>query len=167
MATTDPEASRLLAIYLNDHLAGSTGGHELARRTANADRGTEFGGPLREIASEIAEDRASLKRLMDRLGVRSDPVKPALAWGMEKAGRLKPNGQLRGYSPLSRVLELEGLVSGVSGKLSLWRALAALTTAEPRLDAAALTSLERRAEDQLQRLHELRDRAAVIAFGAA
>src|SRR3954451_10919374 len=167
MGSTDPEESRLLGIYLNDHLAGSTGGRELARRTANANRGTEFGGPLQEIASEIAEDRASLKRLMDRLGVRSDPLKPALAWGMEKVGRLKPNGQLRGYSPLSRVLELEWLVTGVSGSLCLWRAQASLTAAEPRLDAAALTSLERRAEGQLQRLHELRDRAAVIAFGAA
>src|SRR3954447_18273635 len=151
MATTDPEASRLLAIYLNDHLAGSTGGHELARRNATANRGTEFGGPLEEIASEIAEDRASLKRLMERLGVRSDPVKPALAWGMEKAGRLKPNGQLRGYSPLSPVLDREGLVPGAWARLGVCRTLAQLTTAEPRLDAAALTSLERRAEGQLQR----------------
>lgn len=35
----------------------------------------------------------------------------------EKLGRLKPNGQLHGYSPLSRVIELEGLYLGISGKL--------------------------------------------------
>src|SRR5215212_3032988 len=116
MPSTDPEAPRLLAIYLNDHLGGATTGVELAKRTAGANRGTEFGGPLQQLASEIDEDRDSLKRIMSRLEVRPDPLKVGAAWAMEKAGRLKPNGQLRGYSPLSRVVEVEALVTGVSGK---------------------------------------------------
>src|SRR5215210_7327065 len=99
---------------------------------------------------------------MDRLGVSRDPIKAGLAWGMEKAGRLKPNGKVRGYSPLGRMLELEALITGVSGKLSLWRALKAIAPSDPRLDAAALAALERRAEAQLGRLHELRDRAAPV-----
>ena len=52
----------------------------------------------------------------------------------------------------------------MSGKLSLWRALKAIAPTEPRLDAAQLADLEARAEDQLTRLHGLRDRAAAIAF---
>ena len=60
---------------------------------------------------------------MDRLGVRKDPLKPAAAWMAEKLGRLKLNGQLSGYSPLSRVVELEGLHIGITGKLELWKAL--------------------------------------------
>jgi len=163
MPSTDPEGSQLLGIYLNDHLGGSTTGVELAKRTAKANRGTEFGGPLQRLASEIDEDRESLKRILDRLEVRPDRLKVAAAWAMEKAGRLKPNGRLRGYSPLSRVVEVEALVTGVSGKLSLWRALETVAPTEPRLDAD-LTALAQRAEDQLQRLHALRDRAAAVAF---
>ena len=35
-----------LAIYLNDHLAGSTAGVELARRTAHENDGSELGAFL-------------------------------------------------------------------------------------------------------------------------
>ena len=94
------------------------------------------------------------------------PVKAALAWGAEKAGRLKPNGQVRGYSPLGRMVEIEGLVTGVAGKLSLWRALEQIAPSDGRLDAAQIADLAGRAEDQLARLHELRNRAAPLAFAA-
>src|SRR3954451_16480973 len=151
MAPTRTDGGKLLGIYLNDHLAGATVGVELAKRTAGANQGTEFGGPLQQLAAEIAEDRAALRRVMDRLDVRADRVKTTLAWGAEKAGRLKLNGQLRGYSPLSRVVEVEGLITGVTGKLSLWRALQVTAPSEPRLDATDLASLEQRAEEQLQR----------------
>ena len=52
------------------------------------------------------------------LGFGESKTKEAVAWVGEKIGRLKLNGQLRGYSPLSRVLELEALAVGVSGS---WR----------------------------------------------
>jgi hypothetical protein len=164
MAPTQTDAGKLLGIYLNDHLAGATVGVELAKRTAGANHGTEFGDPLGQLASEIAQDRSALRRIMDRLDVRADPVKTTLAWGAEKAGRLKLNGQLRGYSPLSRLVEIDGLITGAAGKLSLWRALQVTAPSEPRLDGADLASLEQRAEDQLRRLHDLRDRAAATAF---
>ena len=101
---------------------------------------------------------------MSRLEVSPAPVKATLAWVAEKVGRVKPNGQLRGYSPLGRMVELEALITGVTGKLSLWRALQQVVPSEPRLAAAQLADLEGRAEDQLSRLHELRDRAAAVAL---
>ena len=166
-STTTAEGRKFLEIYLQDHYAGSTGGVELAKRSAKANGGTEFGGPLTRVAGEIREDRDALKRIMARLDVSPAPVKATLAWAAEKAGRIKPNGQLRGYSPLGRMVEVEALVTGVTGKLSLWRALLQVAPSEPRLDAAQLTELAQRAEDQLSRLHELRDRAAAIAFATS
>jgi hypothetical protein len=53
---------------------------------------------------------------MDELRFGGDKVKNIAAWGIEKVGRLKLNGQLTGYSPLSRVVELEGLLAGIAGK---------------------------------------------------
>jgi hypothetical protein len=44
----------------------------------------------------------------------------------EIASRLKANGRLIGYSPLSPVLELDGLIMGITGKLEIWRSLQAI-----------------------------------------
>lgn len=165
MAGPSEAAQKRLKIYLQDHFAGSVVGIELARRTAKANHGTEFGGPLTQIANEIEQDRDELKRIMSSVGVSANPIKSGLAWGTEKAGRLKTNGQLRGYSPLSRHLEVEGLISGVIGKLSLWRSLRALAPHDPRLDPARLDELVTKAEDQLQRLHALGEQSSETAFG--
>ena len=157
-------ADRLLAIYLNDHLAGAAAGVELARRTRASNRDDpEFGPALAEICAEVEADRETLRALMDRLGVRQDPIKPAAARLGEKLGRLKPNGRLRGYSPLSRVVELEGLTLGITGKMQLWRAL------ERSLDSIEGFDLERlaeRAAAQRERVEALRLAAAALAFAA-
>jgi hypothetical protein len=113
-----------LAIYLNDHLGGATGGVELTRRLRASNRENDaFGPQLDRIGSEIEEDRATLEQVIDRLGFAQGRVKPAGAWVAEKLGRMKLNGRLRGYSPLSRVLELEGLLIGITGKIALWETL--------------------------------------------
>ena len=157
-----------LATYLQDHYAGSTTGVELAKRLASNNEGdAEFGAPAARLAIEIGEDRDELRRIMARLDVDEARVKATVAWSLEKVSRLKPNGRFLRYSPLSRVVELEGLITGVSGKLSLWRSLIEIAPNEPRLDEDSLTRLAERAEDQLLRLHALRGAAAVIAFGHA
>jgi hypothetical protein len=156
---------KYLPIYLNDHYAGSTLGVELAKRAAkNNDGNAEFGPPLATLASEIDEDRDALKRIMAALDVSEDRIKASIFWLGEKVGRLKPNGDLLQFSPLSRVVELEGLITGVSGKLSLWRTLLELAEREDRLDEGELEVLAGRAEDQLLRLHALRGAAGLIAF---
>jgi hypothetical protein len=146
-----------LAIYLNDHLAGATGGVELARRLrASNERDPVFGEPLRRVCEEIEADRATLERVIERLGYSRSRVKPAAAWAAEKLGRLKLNGQLRGYSPLSRLLELEGLLIGITGKIGLWHALSELELGrELGIDLEQLTARaaeQRAAVDALHRL---------------
>ena len=153
-----------LGIYLNDHLGGSTVGVELVKRSAKANQNTEFGDFLANLAREIEADRQTLKAIRDDLGFRQDPAKQVVGWLGEKAGRLKPNGQLRGYSPLSRLVELEGLALGVTGKLALWKALRLLEDDEPKLRAHALERLVERAESQQRGIEERRLAAARIAF---
>jgi hypothetical protein len=92
-------------------------------------------------------------------------VKTAAAWAGEKLGRLKLNGQLTGYSPLSRLLELEALVAGLEGKRSLWSALARVRDADRRLDAFDLEALAERARSQRERLEPYRLAAAAEALG--
>jgi hypothetical protein len=153
-------SSRLLGIYLNDQYAGATLSLALARRALRENRGTPFEDFLERLAGETAEDRQALRDLMDRLGVRRSRVKPALALGAERLGRLKPNGRLVSYSPLSRLLELEGLILGVAGKRSVWRAVRQLD----RDLGVDLDELERRADEQLAELEQHRDQAARLAL---
>jgi hypothetical protein len=152
----------MLQTYLQDHHAGSTAGLELARRTAGANEGTEYGPELRSIADEIAEDREMLERVMEHFDVGPNRIKDAGAWALEKAGRLKPNNSILSYSPLSRVVELEGLVTGVTGKLGLWEALR--ETIGDSVDGVDLARLAERAKAQRTRLDALRRRAAAEAF---
>ena len=153
--------TKYLPIYLTDHFAGATAGVELAKRAAKNNRGNaEFGPALTRLATEIEEDREALRRIMARLDVTPNRIKTTLFWATEKVGRLKLNGELLQSSPLSRLVEIEGLITGVSGKLSLWRVLLDVQAADP----AELTELASRAEGQLSRLYELRGPAARIAF---
>jgi hypothetical protein len=155
---------KYLAVYLNDHLAGATVGTELSKRAASSNEGTDYGAFLAELHHEIAEDRASLERLMARLGVKQDRVKTTGAYLGEKVGRLKPNAHLMSYSPLSRVVELEGLALGVTGKLALWRSLLEIEATDERLDAEELRTLAARAEEQQRSLEKQRLRAAAETF---
>lgn len=157
--------SKLLGIYLNDHSAGSVTGAELAKRARDNNEGTELGTFLAGIVDEIESDREALAAIMDSLDVTPDPVKRSVAWAAEKVGRFKPNGQLGGYSPLSRLIELEGLMLGVSGKLGLWRALIACDVDVPA--AIDLQRLAASAERQRDELEEWRLRAAQEAFSAS
>ena len=140
--------SKYLPIYLNDHLAGATAGYELAKRTLGHNRGTPFEPFLEQVAKEIGED----------------PVKKIGAWALERVGRLKLNGSLLGYSPLSRQVEFEGLALGVTGKLALWRALQLVD--DERLARFDLAALEVRAEAQQEILETRRLEAARIALEA-
>jgi hypothetical protein len=153
----DPTRHRLLGIYLNDHLAGSMAGVERARMTRDANQGTEFAAPLAAVCRGIEEDRATLESIVDDLGIGRSKIKPLLGRLGEIIGRAKPNGQLRGYSPLSRVVDLESLVLGISGKRRLWILLGELLDGEIAVDTATLI---RRAEDQLATIEDLQVRAA-------
>ena len=148
--------TRYLPIYLNDHLAGATLGVELARRASNENAEGELGDVLRWLVRQLVEDRAALVAILRAHG-RQSLGKVAGAWVAEKAGRLKPNGHLTTYSPLSRLVELEGLCTGIEAKLALWRALEAAGVAD-------VGHLIARAEEQRDRLEPHRLAAARTAL---
>ncbi len=102
------ERQRLLHIYLTDHWAGSGGGVSLAKRIAKENSSNELGHEVSKIAREIEDDQAELERIMGHLGARKRRWRIAGALLGERLARLKPNGKVFRYSPLSRVLELEG-----------------------------------------------------------
>jgi len=153
-----------LETYLQDHRAGAEFGSDLARRLADENPGTPHEGFFVGLAQEIEQDVEVLEGIMDRFGVRKAILKTAGAEIGEKLGRLKPNDELTGYSPLSRVLELETLRAGVQGKLALWDSLAQIAPHDDRLAAEEIARLTERAERQLEELREHHQLAAREAF---
>lgn len=164
MDLTELTHTSLLGIYLNDHLAGSTAGVALIQRTAQAHEGTPAGPVLAKLAKEIAEDREDLLAIMAALEIGIAHYKLAGAWVAERAGRLKLNGRLLGRSPLSSLVELEGMKLGVEGKAAGWRSLRVLADRDSRLDAAKLDQLLTRAKAQSRTLEKLRAAVAVEAL---
>ena len=151
-------ADKYLSIYLNDHAAVFTALRNVAARSQRANRGTDLGDYLGGVVEELETARRELARIMDELGVRRSPFKTAAAWAAEKIGRLKLNGHLVSYSPLSRVLELEGLLAGTGIERWTWAALGPLT-------ASDLSPLVHRAERRSEELARRHIDATAVALG--
>jgi hypothetical protein len=156
----------ILAIYLNDHLAGSVAALELVDRLRRLSQGTDRQALFLSLRKEIEEDQQIVKLLLRSMGGKESKIRKAAAWLTEKMGEAKlelddsGNGQLR----LLEALETLGL--GIQGKLGLWRALSVASSQEPELGALDLPRLERRALDQLARVEMQRLQVARAAFQA-
>lgn len=150
--------NQFLGIYLKDQLALGVGWRELARRAARENHGGDLGEALGQVATEIAADVDTFGTIMRRLGIPPDPVRTTLAIAAERVGRLKPNGRLMGYSPLSRFVELEFLLMGIQGKKQLWETLRDLAQLGNRLPDVNFDELIDRAERQRATLEPFRVR---------
>jgi hypothetical protein len=148
-----------LDVYLNDHLAGSTMGLDLARRLASQAEGA-LGEVMAGIADEIERDRETLERLMDRVGTSQNPVKQGITWMAEKASRLKFSGATTGDRELGTLLALETLSLGVEGKRCLWESLALIPDADPAIQELDLSELMARAASQRASID--RERLALV-----
>jgi hypothetical protein len=157
---------QLLGIYLNDQLAAGVLWRELARRAKRNNRGTQLGEALARVSIGIAEDVETFQTIMWRLGIRRNPMKIGLSLAAERVGRLKMNGRLRTYSPLSRFVELDLLVMGIEGKKVLWANLRDLAGLDSRLPDVDFDALIERAVKQRADLEPFRLRAGTEAFAA-
>lgn len=156
------EASDRFRIYLNDHRGVLAAEVALAKRTRDANPDGTLGGLLRSLVDQAEADQRVLDRLLDRFDGSANPFKKYGAIIGERLGRLKLNGQLSGYSPLSRVIEVEGLLASTSARRAMWNGIAAM-----EIDRDVTTDAARReaaASEQHSRLREHHVEAMVTAF---
>ena len=156
--------TKLLKIYLEDHHAGSVVGVELAKRCLTNNQGSPLGEFLRGFIRELEENQTFLEEVMAGVGAAPHRFKDSAAWVTEKLGRLKLNGQITGYSDLSRVVELEGLCVGLAGQLSLWKNLSYVSGIDATLATTDFGQLEKNTESLLEQVTEHRLEAARRAF---
>lgn len=153
-----------LRTYLNDHLAGSAAGKELAEQCATSNPGTPLGTFMQGLVAKIENEQEIAKDLLERLGGTVNTAKSAVGWLGEKASRLKLNNPLQTYTDLNRLEQVEGMLLGVRGKLALWTALGVTVATDVRFSDVDFDELGRRAEQQLDELERYRLAAAREAF---
>ena len=154
-----------LGIYLNDHLAAATAASELAGRIAGQNEGEPVGALAAELREQLDDDRDALTQLLAGSGSGRDRAKVLAGWTAEKLGRLKLNGQFVGYSPLSRLEELEGLSVSLEYLALAWASLADAGVLAP--DAVDPAERGRRAGAARAALDPFRSAAAGDALGEA
>lgn len=158
-------ADEQLAIYLNDHLAGSVVAIGLLETLESLYVETELAQIARALRSDIEDDRDTLQSLIVQVaGAESTPRKAA-GWVAERLTqfKLRVDGDERG--PL-RLLESAEVISlGIEGKRGLWQVLAACSDLLPALSALEYAGLIARAEAQRERIETVRIGAARAAFG--
>ena len=153
-----------LAVYLNDHLAGSVAALELIDALAGRVQGTPTEQMLRTVRVEVAADQDVLRAVLDKVGDESR-LKQAAAWLSEKVGQAKLAVAGHRHPDLDVLEGLETLALGIQGKAALWRALGVIAPENPRLSSFQYSSLEARAQAQYDQVEQARLTAARAALG--
>jgi hypothetical protein len=155
-----------LAGYLNDHLAGSAAALQLVDRVRSRDPDSELGYVLEALRSEIEEDQVVLDGVLATVGGSANPAKRAGALGMEVLADLRTALPVigAGSSDAARLEEVEVLSLGIEGKRLLWKALGEVKGSDPRFATFDFQALERRAQEQRDRLEVIRLEIAGAVF---
>lgn len=150
----DVPRHRMQVIYLNDHIAASVAWCALAGRIARENAGTPLGDTVERLRRDLEEEVPLLRVLLRETGGRENRAKQWLARSATRVGQWKPNGALRGYSPLSRIVEIEALTASLALRASMWRSLSTALGGQRSVGRTTLGELDARAHRQLSELDE-------------
>ncbi|HKU12726.1 MAG TPA: hypothetical protein VJQ61_16040 [Sinomonas sp.] len=144
----------MLANYLHSHLIAASSGKHLFDEATKVWSGTPHGPTIERLAREVSEDRDELERIVQGLGLDLPAYKKAAAWVGAQVSKIDPINP--GHSPGGHTgqLELESLISAVTGKSLLWETLLILSEDDVRIDAFKMEHLHDRALKQVQDLSE-------------
>lgn len=148
-----------LRTYLRDHYAGSAGGMRLARHVLSHNEGNAAGSFARRLIASIEADRAVLREVMHRIDVKPAPLKESVGWFAGQASGLVMRLPLQA-EPLRRLLELESLISALSGRLSMWQVLHHACGRDPRFEHLDFAARAKRALEERELAESLRLEAA-------
>ena len=152
---------RLRSIYLDDHAALAVAARELVGRMLGSGAHGGHSDLLTDLLAEIEDDRVRMAQCLGELGATPSRIKSAAAWLAEKGGRLKLNGRVVTRSPLTPLVELEGLLLALEGHRALWRAM---ERTGPDADRADFAARAERVERRRGEVEEVRLRVADAAL---
>ena len=152
-----------LATYLSDHAAGARVAVNLLEYLRDHHPDEAVGNFAAELLADVESDRAVLAELLERTGSRGTArLKEGISSIAEKFTHLKLHGY--GKEGLGTLLALEMIEVGIEGKRGLWSALAAAAPGAPRLHGIDYDHMIRRAQEQHDRVEEMRLKLARSVF---
>ena len=157
-------ANEQITIYLNDHLAGSVVALELLEKLGTLYAGMPLGLLLAELRDDISADRNKLEEIMNRLQITQSRTRKLTAWLAEKATELKLRLDDSSDGALYLLETFEVLSLGIEGKKGMWMALAAAAENAEELRTIDYNHLVQRAEQQRQKVEDVRLEAAKKAL---
>lgn len=151
-----------LAVYLHDHLAGSSFAVELLEKLCSEFKGAASGEVARELLEEIQADRKVLEQIIVKVGEANRNVYDALGWLAERASRIK----LKKDDPagIGTFEAFEIISLGLLGKRGLWQALQVRQNSDGRVVGPDYPALLTRAEEQFQKANRYRLELVVDAL---
>lgn len=161
MSEKESPARERLHTHLNDHLAGSVSAIELLDNLIEQHPADRFEEVLHGVRDDVHHDQETLRDLIRKVGAEESGIRKAGAWLAEKLSRVKI-----GHADDSAELlqALEALALGITGKELLWRSLNEIAANFPGLQGTDFCNLEKRAQDQFERVETLRMQTVREAF---
>jgi hypothetical protein len=143
-----------LAVYLHDHLAGSSFAVELLEKLASEFGGTPSGDVARELMEQVKIDVGTLKQIIAKVGTATPDLYDALGWIAERVSRIK----LKHNDPtgLGAFEAFETIALGILGKRALWEALQIHRNADTRVSGPDYPALIARADQQFEKANRHR-----------
>lgn len=166
--THEPDGAVDLTVvraYIDDHVTGARAVSARVERMSRRPDAGRDAPALARLARELRQERAIHEATARDLGLSLNRAKHLVAALAERVARLKPNGRVLRSSPLSLVLELEILRSGLEGKRLGWTTLREHAD-ELGLDPDRLDLLAERSRVQAETVEEMHARHRAHAFGA-
>jgi hypothetical protein len=143
-----------LAVYLQDHLAGSVQAIQLVKFLRDQHSTNAVGRFAEAMLIEIKADQETLRLVSEKIGNGSSRWKEVAAWISEKFARLKLRAE--GEKSLGTFEALEFLELGIHGKWALWRVLEEIAPWDSRLAGTDFKRLAERAEIQRAQVEDRR-----------
>ena len=147
---------KVLASYLNDHLAGSVAAIELLDHLIKEQKGQRLEKFLVDLRNDVRADQEVLQNLIGQLDLEESSIRKVGAWIVEKIGRAKITLSGDSAGELGLLQALEALALGITGKKLLWRSLGTVEAELSPLQGVDLSRLEQRAADQFERVEKER-----------
>lgn len=153
-----------LSIYLKDHMAGSVAALELLDHLIQAATTDEARNFYNQLVVDFKADQKVLATIIDKIDAGEGAMRKAAGWIAEKASWLKLKASGLEEGQLGCFQALEGLLIGITGKKSLWKALEMKFAELDVLRGHDFPELIQFAEDQLRRVEQRRLEQAKVAL---
>lgn len=160
-------AENSLAAYLHSHLIAAEAGERLFGQAAKTWKVSARADTISRLRTEVRTDKKALESIAASLGLGMPGYKKPFAWAGALLGSLGPVNLLHMRTGAAEQLELEALISAVTGKSLLWETLLRLADTNPRIRKEEVNLLLERAGGQVRELKDLLAETVPERFSAA